>query len=330
MLNDAKIARLENLAHRDPTSRGLASFLRDGQFLDAGQLASAAASLARATSVGLVTGFAVVVGENVAAETDGPPGALLLSYVLLRLGIDVTLISDRYGVPLLRAGAPIWDLPASIIRESDGSQTTADSAPNKPCSHLVAIERVGPSHTLESLVRQPRPGAPPSDAFEREVPPQDRDVRHNMRGAPVDAWTPPLDRLFDFAADQPRPVTIGLADGGNEIGVGQLPWETVREAVRSPVAGRIACRIPTDYLLLAGVSDWAAYALAGAVCLERGRPDLLDAETVTRQRALLEALVRAGALDGITRTPSPTVDGLPTNQYLDVLAEIVRTVTRAR
>src|SRR5262249_649011 len=146
-----------------------------------------------------------------------------------------------------------------------------------------------------------------------------------MRGMSVEQVTAPLHRPFEIIHERKLPiVTIGVADGGNEIGAGKYPWELVRAAVRSPVAGRIACRIAPDYCLLAGVSDWGAYALAAAVSSERGRPDVLrpvDSEAISE---LIAALVRAGALDGVTRRLQATVDGLPQQRYLAVWDEIRR------
>jgi D-glutamate cyclase len=317
---------LEQLIHRDPGGRGLASFQHEGTFLDAGQLALGARSLAAARSVGIVTGFCVVDAEPPAAETDGPPGALFLARALLALGIEVTLVSDRFACPLLRAGCEAWNLPGEIVCEvapADVDQLLNDHG--RTWTHLIAIERVGPNHTLASLLAQPRDHAPPAAQFEQEVPPAERDVCHNMRGMPVDSVTVPLHRPFEIIRERRLPiVTIGLADGGNEIGTGRIAWEMVRAAVRSPVAGRIACRIATDYLILAGVSDWAAYALAMSVCVERGKREVISPWNSAGQRILIETLVRAGALDGVTRTSQATVDGLPLERYLEVFEEIRR------
>ncbi len=317
---------LEQLIHRDPGARGLASFQHGGIFLDAGQLALAARSLAAARSVGIVTGFCVVDAQPPAAETDGPPGALFLARALLALDIDVTLVSDRFACPLLRAGCEAWNLPQKIVCEvgpADVDSLLDDRG--RAWTHLISIERVGPNHTLASLLAQPRDHAPPAAQFEQEVPPAERNACHNMRGMPVDAVTVPLHRVFEIIRERGLPiVTLGLADGGNEIGTGRIAWELVRAAVPSHVAGRIACRIATDYLILAGVSDWAAYALAAAVCVERGRREVLAPWNSAGQRLLIETLVSAGALDGVTRTSRATVDGLPLERYLEVFDEIRR------
>ena len=86
---------------------------------------------------------------------------------------------------------------------------------------------------------------------------------------------------------------------------------------------RIACRIATDYLLLAGVSDWAAYALAAATCSLAGRVELLAPWDAATQRRLIDTLVtETGAVDGVTKRAVATVDGLALDEYLEVLTGI--------
>jgi len=355
---------LESIISHDPGGRGVASYRSHGRLLASGQLEAAARSLADGGEhVAIVTGFCVAGAGLLVAETDGPPGALYLARALSALGIDVTLISDSVALPLLEIGCKIWNLDQVALSEFPFSSTgnvetwvdeflvsppmgetrassdlrpddrnrhefhNASSTPRRlrPLTHLVAIERAGPSHTLASLKAQQRHGAAPVALFEREVPPEDRDVCHNMRGLSIDAWTAPLHRLFEAVGGRaPRIETIGLADGGNEIGAGSVPWEVLREAIAQGPAGRVACRIATDHLLLAGVSNWAAYALAGSVAALGGHPGFVAEWNVNRQRLLIETLVReGGAVDGVTRTRQATVDGLPLETYLSTMNEIL-------
>ena len=51
-------------------------------------------------------------------------------------------------------------------------------------------------------------------------------------------------------------VTIGIGDGGNEIGMGKIPHETIVKNI--PNGDLIHCRVPTDHLIVAGVSNWGA------------------------------------------------------------------------
>jgi hypothetical protein len=346
---------LETLLRRDPGRRGVAGFCYDDVPLGAGSLESAARSLAlEGKAVAIVTGFCVVDASPPAAETDGPPGALYLARALVALGLEVAIISDSYGMPLLEAGCDLWRLPRSMLREipfeEGGPESTArainETAMNRrtdawvrdflTCdlgrrlTHLISIERVGPSHTLDSLARQTRSGPFPQSDFEREVPLNSRNVCHNMRGMAINGHTAKTHRLFEMAAEQPHKITtIGMADGGNELGMGSSPWEVLRQAIAFGPGGQIACRIPTDHTIVAGVSNWAAYALATSCAALRNRRDLLSGWDAERQRALIETLVReAGAVDGVTKLPQATVDGLPLETYLQALRGILEVVER--
>jgi D-glutamate cyclase len=291
---------------------------------------------ANALVVGIVTGFCVADVDPPSAETDGPPGALYLARALAALGSNVVLISDCYALPLLELGCRLGRLNAELFEVPLGQDEASwldpffHSSSGRRLTHLIAIERVGPSHTIESLTAQ-HPTTPwPLDSFLAEVPEGHRDVCHNMRGINIDDYTAPVHRLFEAAEINDRGIkTIGIGDGGNEIGLGTILWGRLRIALNSEQAGRIICRIPTDYLILAGVSNWGAYALACAVTCLRGRSDLIDEWDEESERELIEALVRNGAIDGLTGRREPTIDGLSLDGYLDVLKQI-RTTARPR
>jgi hypothetical protein len=199
------------------------------------------------------------------------------------------------------------------------------SSANPPLSHLVAIERVGPSHDPSSIEKQGLPSEE-NERFERDVPPADQNVCHNMRGRNIDAVTAPAHRLFEGIAENRLSVTtIGIGDGGNEIGMGSFPWDVVRRALGSDHAGRVACRIPTDHTIVAGVSNWGAYALGLAVCRLSSRTDIAARYTTEAQRKLIETIVtQAGAVDGVTKRREPTVDGIPLDVYLATLEDLRR------
>jgi hypothetical protein len=333
---DIPWAELEQVVHRDPAGRGLASFQPRGAPLDVGQLRAAALHLAqRAKVVGVVTGFCIDDDSRITAETDGPPGAIFLARAFLALGIEAVLITDRFALPLLEAGCKALNLtdvrliefpleagppeaPARARNNIDDGVATEpwldaffSKGPGRSLSHLIAIERPSPSHTLASLAAQKRAGAAPSERFAALVPADDRDICHNMRAQSINAYTAKTHRLFERIAAEGRPITtIGIGDGGNEIGMGSFAWETIVEAVGSDLAGRIAARIATDFTLIGGLSNWAGYALALSLARLRGATNLAGNWNAAQERCLLETLVRAGAVDGVTRNSSPTVDGL--------------------
>lgn len=71
---------LERATHADPAGRNLATLAVGGRYWDAGHLEAAAQDLAnRARRVIIVTGFCRWSSVGMTAETDGPPGALLLA-----------------------------------------------------------------------------------------------------------------------------------------------------------------------------------------------------------------------------------------------------------
>ncbi|MCE9603777.1 MAG: DUF4392 domain-containing protein [Planctomycetia bacterium] len=332
MMRDATIdwRRLDGLVRRDPSARGLAAY-RDAEGRPIpSDLAAAAHDLQHATKVLLVTGFGIATSAGLRAETDGPPGAVFLASMLRACAIDVDIATDELGAPLVRAGLRAADLAdVGLIEVSASfSYDDCDGILSDGYSHLVAIERVGPNHTQESIARQ---DARAADDFERLVAPEDRDTCRNMRGESIDDRTPPLHLLFEQETDDEddpssevsRPVTIGIADGGNEIGCGRIAWSTLRKAVAQGPAELIACRIATDYLIIAGISNWGAYALGAAVAVLCERQAEVRDWSRDRQRAILVAMVEeAGAVDGMTKRAEPTVDGVALAPYLDTFDKI--------
>jgi hypothetical protein len=61
-------------------------------------------------------------------------------------------------------------------------------------------------------------------------------------------------------------VTIGVGDGGNEIGMGRV---RERLAGEGELIARIASVVSVDHLVVAGVSNWGAY---GIVAQRSGMP----------------------------------------------------------
>jgi hypothetical protein len=136
----------------------------------------------------------------------------------------------------------------------------------------------------------------------------------SARGESVGQWNPPLDALFLAGS---RAVTIGVGDGGNEIGMGAVPRQRLR---RAGIPARIASTVEVTHLVVAGVSNWGAYGIAAHLGRLAGR-DLLH--TAEEERRLIAACSAAGAIDGITRRNALTVDGLPLEAHAGIV-ELIR------
>jgi hypothetical protein len=88
-----------------------------------------------------------------------------------------------------------------------------------------------------------------------------------------------------------RIFKVSIGDGGNELGCGKIAASFVKSEI--PRIDQILCRSSCDALILAGVSNWGAYALAFGVAPERFR----DLVTVEGERCILQTLVGNGAVD---------------------------------
>ncbi|HEY8503034.1 MAG TPA: glutamate cyclase domain-containing protein [Gemmataceae bacterium] len=333
MTVDDKLRALRDLVQQDVGDRGLA---RDParNLVNAcpDDFAAACRSIADTpdAAVGIVTGFTIPSVDPPREETDGPPGAWFLRRVLRSLGVRVYISAGREAVMALMLQDPV---PGGYFRLPRGAgyrgllrYSAALRESVSPLTHLIALERVGPNHTPQSLREQ---GATDEVVaqFEREVPPERRDRCFTMGGRDITDLTQPAHLLFENRGLLyfNRLVTIGIGDGGNEIGMGKIPWDVIRRNI--PNGGLIACRVPTDYLIVAGVSNWGAFALGAGVALLRGErvePELFD---LGYHRLVLEEMARAaGLVDGVTGRTTATVDGLSFEQYARVLPEMGRIV----
>jgi hypothetical protein len=324
-VREAQLAELESLIRRDPARRGLIESEAERGPLCPGHLAAAADHLARfGHSVGIVTGFYIPGAAPPSAETDGPPGAALLAAALSRCGMAVRLITDVHCLTAVKVAAREYGLPVQCV---DGA-TPPHPAPlphrngregtGWDLTHLIAVERVGPSHSLRSFAGRRPDSNPAVQQFRQLFPCGHEDRCHNMRGEVIDAHTAPLHQLFEETARMhPDVRTIGIGDGGNEIGMGSVPWDELRARLSGPAAAIVPCRVPTDWTIVTGVSNWGAQALAAAVCLLRGEGECLAEFDAASEERRLRALVEHGpAVDGVTRLREPTVDGLPFLTYI--------------
>ena len=145
---------------------------------------------------------------------------------------------------------------------------------------------------------------------------------HNMLGQDYSEGRARIDYLVEEAMSSQIP-TIGVGDGGNEIGMG-----AVAEAVHQYVPhGKILCaKLATDVLLPAGVSNWGCYAIQAALAVMTEKPDLLH--TAAMERRLVEAAANAGLVDGNTGKCEPTVDGLPVEVHVGIVELLAATAQR--
>lgn len=226
------------------------------------------------------------------AETDGPLGAVALGDALAQLGYTVCYLTDRVGREALDA-----------IR--------------RPETPLIEVPVAGPQETLE-LAREILNAWRPVLLVSIERCGLTRSGRYlTMRGVDITAETACIDAFFWLHGR-----TVGIGDGGNEVGMGNL-YDVIRNLPGMP-ADPAVTRV--SHLVVAAVCNWGAYGLVAGLSLLAGR-NLLPDPDVERER--LEALIRAGAVDGITGRPEPTVDTFPWPDYSRVLCALHLLVGRS-
>ena len=289
---------IDHLLALDPARRGIAGFFRPGG------AQAAARALTGAGSVLIVTGFIVAEGMP---ETDGPPGAAVLGRALRRMGARVRYTSDAAALPPLEAALRALGEPPDVFAYPEGADAAEEVLARERPSHLIAIERPGRCRSGDYL---------------------------NMRGISVAEWNRPLDEMFLLAHRRrkqrspaaPRtgrsrpepgwraPLTIGIGDGGNEIGMGSVRTLLAREG---RMVARTASVVPVDHLVVAGVSNWGAYGIVAQLGRITGESLL---HTPAEELRMIDACMKAGAVDGITRRREPTVDTLSADTHAALVA----------
>jgi hypothetical protein len=262
----------------------------------------------------IVTGFGLPPNLP-CGETDGPPGAAVLARALAKgLGAHVVLVTEEAHL------APVAATGNLLGKTLDGrGSITVESFPVGIDAGRLAAAALVAKHRPAAVIFVERPGPNAEGYF------------HGIRG---DCGSPEgvghLYLLADAARGQ-GVLTIGIGDGGNEIGFGAVRRQI---ADSLPLAGRclngcpsgVVTAIATDIMVSASVSNWGAYAVAAALAVLRRQPALLH--TPELERELIAASVAAGARDGATFAADLLVDGIDCTghtSFVGLLRSIVST-----
>lgn len=138
---------------------------------------------------------------------------------------------------------------------------------------------------------------------------------YNMRGLEISHLVEDTDHLIqEFMNDQIPLYAIG--DGGNEVGMGKIKGYIKKHVKNGDL---IAADIAADQLLISGVSNWGAYAVIASlshICQQA------LVQTDEEEDIIYDALVQAGAVDGITGENEKSVDGYSMDKNMQVLRHV--------
>ncbi|PWA16344.1 hypothetical protein CCH79_00004339 [Gambusia affinis] len=155
-----KIRQLERIIGDDPGQRGIAAlFVQD-------ELLRCCLALSHSSSVAIVTGFPTHHQHSPPDETDGPPGAIAMATMLLSLGKQVTLLTDRRAA----------DMNQALVDEAVRTGVLKAAIP------LVTFEDRGPDSAMHFLCHHGDPTKPRSDDLNTVGP-------HSGPGSPAHTIT---------------------------------------------------------------------------------------------------------------------------------------------
>lgn len=257
-------------------------------------------------------------------ETDGPAGAIALARALaLACGVAPILLTDPGQGGMLSQAARSLGLytlaPEAVILQA--RQTTNAGA-------VGILEIAADREQAESQAAQwlGEFEAAAVIAIEKASP-NEKGVFHNSSKIDTSVGKARAEMLFKRARET-GVLTIGIGDGGNEIGMGAIR-EQLAECFPSlarcacPCGGSILASESADCLITAAVSNWGGYALAAYLAHVQGMP--YAAHSAERERRLLEGCAQAGYMD-LNGLCTPGADAMPSEIH-QAFVKLLSTLT---
>jgi hypothetical protein len=242
-------------------------------------------------------------------ETDGPLGAASLGRALdIGIGARTVYICDE---PHL-CDEPHREPIRASVEAAGISVIDQERFEKRPHSAVIEIhppeDGPGAGFAREVLDRY----QPKAVVFIEKTGPNAKGVHHSITGTAKD----PAETGHAYhLADQARAdgiFTLGIGDGGNEIGNGVI-YEAARaiqpqgKTCRCPCGDGAITVTPTDVFISAAVSNWGAYGVSAQMAYVLKNPELLQSEEM--EDFMLRGCVAAGGTDGASATQVLAVDG---------------------
>ena len=229
----------------------------------------------------LTTGF-YVAGYP---ETDGPTGTAVLAHALRAMGFRPVVVTEPENAELFT----IRDF--EVVPAEVGADTSF-------------FRRMIFEHSPVGMISVERCGRNAQGDYA------------NMRGISIRAHNAPTDELFRVAPEYGI-RTVGVGDGGNEIGMGN-----VADAIEKHLS-LVPCVVKADHLVIASVSNWGAYGLAACLSILEGKRLMPSCDWAAEY---LRETVEIGSVDGITHERVAHVDGFDENVEREILEALASQV----
>jgi hypothetical protein len=253
-------------------------------------------------------------------ETDGPLGATALARMLSEgLGAVPIILTEVEHVANVEATAIATGLGIRPLSQVSNVPYTTTVLP-------IPVESGEARQQAQVLFDDLQPKAVITI---EKLGPNAAGIIHSATGIAFDTHNARAEHLV-YLAQERGILTIGVGDNGNELGFGLIQeavWEhkPFGRKCQCPCEQGMATVVPTDVLVVAGTSNWGAYAIEACLAALIERPELMRSSHV--ERFMLEENVRTGGVDGSTGRQILQVDGTSMEIQL-ALNELFRGIVR--
>lgn len=251
-------------------------------------------------------------------ESDGPVGAVHLARALCvafdATPVFLTEVANMGRMARLAASAGLEVLDVK----------TARTTPYKAAVLPIPIDHERAAKEAARVMAAYKPAAMVS--IEKPAPSK-AGRYHTGVGLDVTDTLGKVDHFVD-AAHASGVLTIGIGDGGNEVGLGNIIDEVIDIV---PGGEKIGAASKADILVLASIANWGSYAIEACIAAALHKPEVLH--SLLDERRVTDGSVNAGFIDPATGIPNGWIDGTPpvcSESILELLRQMVELRLTAR
>ena len=284
-----KITKIESIIFTDPGNRGISSLYQPNSLQKSSEMILKTPKEKKSF---VLTGFCCLFPSS---ETDGPLGSSILNSTLNNLGFNNFMLTDSYSENVVKASST----NGKIVIENSHEEFL-DKHNENDIGFIISCER--PGRSLKT-----------------------KDYR-TMKAKNISNQNCNLDLLFPGENGKKNYLTIGIGDGGNECGTGNI-YKEVQNKIK--FGDQICTDRFCDILIMSGVSNWGGLGLSASLVIMNGDKNIMNLfiDECYLQRELLKKIIEAGSYDGVSGKGELSVDGMHfDNEHIEVIEKIVKVV----